>query len=159
MTADLDGEGGPRRRVGQNLPCLEGIRGQPFERDDTSGDTGRLFVAGGGGTNKPNRRTPRGQEGAGFGGVVYPLGVYGGAAGRRCASSRAWTQICSTLLWLPCSLTTVLGSPPFWGGGISRPASLNAEVRWSGRRSSGTSGFSRLDAYFDNDCQKGGDAR
>jgi uncharacterized spore protein YtfJ len=92
MTADIDVKA-VLDRVGQNLHVSRAF-GQPFERDDTL-VIPVAFVAGGGGTNK-QPADPKGQEGAGFGGVVYPSGcTWCGRA--RCASSRAWTQI-----WSPC---------------------------------------------------------
>jgi len=72
MTADNDVKA-VLDRVGQNLHVSRAF-GQPFERDDML-VIPVAFVAGGGGTNK-QPADPKGQEGAGFGGVVYPLGVY-----------------------------------------------------------------------------------
>jgi len=76
MTSDLDVKA-IIEKVGQNLNVARAF-GPPVERDGTL-VIPVAFVAGGGGTGRqPESKTadPKAQDGAGFGGVVYPVGVY-----------------------------------------------------------------------------------
>lgn len=59
-------------RIGQNLHVSRAF-GPAVERDDVL-IIPVAFVAGGGGTGR--QPEPKSQDGAGFGGVVYPVGAY-----------------------------------------------------------------------------------
>lgn len=71
MTTDIDVKA-ILERMGQNLNVARAF-GTPVERDDTL-VIPVAFVAGGGGTGR--QPEPKPEQGAGFGGVVYPVGVY-----------------------------------------------------------------------------------